>query len=135
VSAVYLLPAFSSASHFSCLSQVYYLPRCCYIEARLQLTRSHDLYKWQQDHQRTTGGPQRSASFSHLPTDRTSTIDPSLAHIREPGGFRRNFVVNKAQEQGLEPPTLVRNVVDFLFLYGHFVSCPSPPATANDRPS
>ncbi|KAI9631808.1 transmembrane amino acid transporter protein-domain-containing protein [Dioszegia hungarica] len=81
---------------------------------------THDLYKWQQDHQRTTGGPQRSASFSHLPTDRTSTIDPSLAHIREPGGFRRNFVVNKAQEQGLEPPTLVRNVVDFLFLYGHF---------------
>lgn len=79
----------------------------------------HDLYKWQQDHQPAM---QRSASFSHIPVDRTATLDPSLAHIREPGGFRRNFVVNRAQEQGLEPPTLVRNVVDFLFLYGHFVS-------------
>lgn len=80
------------------------------------------MYKWQQD--RTAGHPQRSVSFSHIPRDRSGSdaLEPSLAHIREPGGFRRNFVVNKAQEQGLEPPTLVRNVVDFLFLYGHFVS-------------
>jgi hypothetical protein len=30
--------------------------------------------------------------------------------------------VNRAQEQGLEAPTVLRNVIDFLFLYGHFVS-------------
>lgn len=30
--------------------------------------------------------------------------------------------MNRAQEQGVEPPTVVRNVIDFLFLYGHFVS-------------
>ena len=48
--------------------------------------------------------------------------DPTLAHIKEPGGFRRNFVVNRATEQGLEPPPVMRNVIDFLFFYGHFVS-------------
>ena len=32
-------------------------------------------------------------------------------------------MVNRAQEQGVEPPTIVRNVIDFLFLYGHFVRC------------
>ena len=49
-------------------------------------------------------------------------LDPTLAHIKEPGGFRRNFVINRAQENGLVAPTIVRNVIDFLFLYGHFVS-------------
>lgn len=83
-------------------------------------TLRHDLYKWQHDH-RTR--PVRSASFSHVPVDRSTVLDPHLAHIKEPGGFRRNFVVNRAQEQGLEAPNMVRNVVDFLFLYGHFV-CP-----------
>ncbi|ODN95920.1 solute carrier family 36 (proton-coupled amino acid transporter) [Cryptococcus wingfieldii CBS 7118] len=77
---------------------------------------THDLYKWQHDHRSRPG---RSASFSHVPVDR-SDLDPSLAHIKEPGGFRRNFVVNRAQEQGLEAPDMVRNVIDFLFLYGHF---------------
>lgn len=90
------------------------------ISFNIILKDSHDLYKWQQDHQ---PAPPRSASFSHLPMDRTTMLDSSLVHIREPGGFRRNFVVNRAQEQGLEPPSVVRNVVDFLFLYGHFVSC------------
>jgi hypothetical protein len=79
----------------------------------------HDIYKWQHDHR---AGPKRSASFSHVPLDRSATLDPTLAHIKEPGGFRRNFVVNRAQEQGLEAPPIVRNVIDFLFLYGHFVS-------------
>jgi hypothetical protein len=79
----------------------------------------HDLYKWQHDHRPRPG---RSASFSHVPLDRSALLDPSLAHIKEPGGFRRNFVVNRAQEQGLEAPTVLRNVIDFLFLYGHFVS-------------
>lgn len=87
------------------------------------LTSRHDLYKWQQDHQ---PAPPRSASFSHLPIDRTAMLDSSLVHIREPGGFRRNFVVNRAHERGEEPPSVVRNVVDFLFLYGHFVSACLP---------
>jgi len=84
-------------------------------------SHSHDLYKWQHDHRPR---PTRSASFSHVPLDRSVVLDPTLAHIKEPGGFRRNFVVNRAQEQGLEAPTVLRNVVDFLFLYGHFVGTP-----------
>ncbi|WVR06160.1 hypothetical protein IAU60_003190 [Kwoniella sp. DSM 27419] len=79
---------------------------------------THDLYKWQHEHR--PHQPVRSASFSHIPLDRSAILDPTLAHIKEPGGFRRNFVSTRAQEQGLEAPTMVRNVVDFLFLYGHF---------------
>ncbi|WWC88877.1 uncharacterized protein L201_003792 [Kwoniella dendrophila CBS 6074] len=79
---------------------------------------THDLYKWQHSHR--PDQPVRSASFSHIPLDRSAILDPTLAHIHEPGGFRRNFVSTKAAEQGLEAPNMVRNVVDFLFLYGHF---------------
>ncbi|KAK4685254.1 solute carrier family 36 (proton-coupled amino acid transporter), partial [Tremellales sp. Uapishka_1] len=78
---------------------------------------THDLYKWQQTHQPTR--PTRSASFSAVPTTH-SLLDPTLVHIKEPGGFRRNFVNARAQEQGLEGPVMLRNVIDFLFLYGHF---------------
>ncbi|WVQ66001.1 uncharacterized protein L199_004179 [Kwoniella botswanensis] len=79
---------------------------------------THDLYKWQHSHR--PDQPVRSASFSHVPLDRSAILDPTLAHIKEPGGFRRNFVSTRAAEQGLEAPNMVRNVVDFLFLYGHF---------------
>ena len=82
---------------------------------------SHDLYKWAQDRPRR---PTRAASFSH-PEERPN-LAPAFANIKEPGGFRRNFVVNRAIEQGAEPPTMVRNVVDFLYLYGHFVSTENP---------
>ena len=78
----------------------------------------HDLYKWQHEHRVR---PNRAASFSHVPLDRSAILDPTLAHIKEPGGFRRNFVAARAEEQGLEAPTMARNVVDFLYLYGHFV--------------
>ncbi|WVO15887.1 hypothetical protein L204_103552 [Cryptococcus depauperatus] len=77
---------------------------------------THDLYKWKN----SVARPARSASFSHIPLDRSAILDPSLAHIKEPGGFRRNFVVNRAQEQGLAAPNMLRNVIDFLFIYGHF---------------
>ncbi|WWC70524.1 uncharacterized protein I206_104475 [Kwoniella pini CBS 10737] len=79
---------------------------------------THDLYKWQHTHR--PDQPVRSASFSHIPLDRSAILDPTLAHIKEPGGFRRNFMSTRAAEQGLEAPNMVRNVVDFLFLYGHF---------------
>ncbi|RXK38547.1 solute carrier family 36 (proton-coupled amino acid transporter) [Tremella mesenterica] len=80
---------------------------------------THDLYKWQHDHDQQARLT-RSASFSHIPLDRSAILDPTLAHIKEPGGFRRNFVVNRAHEQGLEAPTMLRNVVEFLYFYGHF---------------
>lgn len=79
---------------------------------------SHDLYKWQQGARPRR--PSRAASFSHA--DRSGIIDPALVQMKEPGGFRRNFVSVRAQERGVEEPPMIRNVVDFLFLYGHFVS-------------
>ncbi|KAL7424323.1 hypothetical protein Q5752_000005 [Cryptotrichosporon argae] len=78
---------------------------------------THDLYKWQHEHRARPG---RSASFSHIPLDRSVILEPTLAHIKEPGGFRRNFVVARAQERGEAEPVMLRNVIDFLFLYGHF---------------
>ncbi|EJT51136.1 hypothetical protein A1Q1_07600 [Trichosporon asahii var. asahii CBS 2479] len=78
---------------------------------------THEVYKWQQDHQRTRRSS-RAQSFSHA--DRSAIIDPQLAQMKEPGGFRRNFVVARAQERGVEEPPMIRNFVDFLFLYGHF---------------
>ncbi|KAL1408401.1 hypothetical protein Q8F55_005213 [Vanrija albida] len=76
---------------------------------------THDLYKWQNDHRPRPG---RSASFSHA--DRSDIVDPTLQHIKEPGGFRRNFVSARAAERGDDAPPMVRNVIDFLYLYGHF---------------
>jgi hypothetical protein len=47
--------------------------------------------------------------------------DPAFEHIHEPGGFRRNYVLLQANEQGAEPQIL-NNFIDFLLLFGHFVS-------------
>jgi proton-coupled amino acid transporter len=41
--------------------------------------------------------------------------------MKEPGGFRRNFVTSRAHERGVDGPPMFRNVIDFLYLYGHFV--------------
>ena len=48
--------------------------------------------------------------------------DPAFEHIHEPGGFRRNFVLLRANEQGVEEPRILNNFIDFLYIFGHFVS-------------
>lgn len=78
-----------------------------------------DIYRWA--HQNRRKGARRTRSESaHLP--RTSTIDPDLdvEQIREPGGFRRFFMLTQAARQGQPPPRAVRSFIDFLSLYGHF---------------
>jgi proton-coupled amino acid transporter len=80
---------------------------------------THDIYKWAEDveHEQNTRR-QRSQSV-HIP--RNEPLDPALARLRDPGGFRRHFVVDKAARQGREPPHwMTRTFVDFLALYGHF---------------
>lgn len=49
-------------------------------------------------------------------------MDPAFEHIHEPGGFRRNYVKLRANEQGAEQPQMLNNFIDFLLLFGHFVS-------------
>ncbi len=68
----------------------------------------------------------RALSFSAVPVPKredsmTRSLDPSLAHLRELGGFRRAFVQHRAEERGEDGPRMLRSFVDFLFLYGHFV--------------
>ena len=85
---------------------------------------SHDIYKWHAD-QRRQAGRVRSTSFagpSHPPP-------AAFEHIHEPGGFRRNYMILRANEQGAEEPQILNNFIDFLLLFGHFVCRFHPCAT------
>ncbi|KAK0236175.1 vacuolar amino acid transporter 4 [Armillaria nabsnona] len=74
---------------------------------------THDIYKWQSNQRKRS----RAASVA-VPS--TSTPDPAFEHIHEPGGFRRNYVLLRATEEGAEEPQVLNNFIDFLFLFGHF---------------
>ncbi|GAA5803803.1 hypothetical protein HPULCUR_009288 [Helicostylum pulchrum] len=80
---------------------------------------THDIYKWADDiENEQIAKRQRSQSF-YVP--RNEPTDPALARLKDPGGFRRHFVVDKAAKQGRKPPHwMTRTFVDFLALYGHF---------------
>ncbi|KAI8081557.1 transmembrane amino acid transporter protein-domain-containing protein [Halteromyces radiatus] len=79
---------------------------------------THDIYKWAEDQELEQCKRQRSQSM-YIP--RQEHTDPALAHLKDPGGFRRHFVVDKAAREGKEPPHwMTRTFVDFLALYGHF---------------
>ncbi|TCD64918.1 neutral amino acid transporter [Steccherinum ochraceum] len=75
---------------------------------------THSLYKWQADQRRASTRP-RSASFAGS----TAPTHPAFQHIHEPGGFRRNYVLLRADERGAEPPVF-RNFIEFLYIFGHF---------------
>lgn len=92
------------------------MPRLSTASQILTLHR-HDIYKWQSDHAR----PNRVRAQSYAPT-RVTELDPAFEHIHEPGGFRRNYVLRRAEEEGFEEPRIMNNFIDFLFIFGHFVS-------------
>jgi solute carrier family 36 (proton-coupled amino acid transporter) len=51
------------------------------------------------------------------------TPDPAFEHIHEPGGFRRNYVLLQgAIHEERETPRMLNNFIDFLYIFGHFVS-------------
>lgn len=76
---------------------------------------THDIYKWAEDNENEQlAKRQRSQSF-FLP--KSEPLDPALARLKDPGGFRRHFVVDKAARQGRRPPHwMTRTFVDFLAL-------------------
>lgn len=80
---------------------------------------TEDIYRWAHQNRRKVARRTRSESV-HLP--RTETIDPDLdvEGIKEPGGFRRFFLLNQANRHGQPPPRALRSFIDFLSLYGHF---------------
>ncbi|CAO3626761.1 unnamed protein product [Cunninghamella blakesleeana] len=81
---------------------------------------THDIYKWAEDAELGKHKRQRSQSV-YLPRRNNELTEPTLAHLKDPGGFRRHFVVHKANREGKKPPHwMTRTFVDFLALYGHF---------------
>ncbi|KAF8802505.1 hypothetical protein BYT27DRAFT_7226400 [Phlegmacium glaucopus] len=76
---------------------------------------THDIYKWHTD-QRRQAARVRAASFAGP----SQAPHPAFEHIHEPGGFRRNFVKLRANDQGEEEPQMLNNFIDFLLLFGHF---------------
>lgn len=78
---------------------------------------THNIYKWQADQRR--GTRPRAASFAG---STRSSVNPTFANIHEPGGFRRNYLLMRAHEQGEEQPEMVSSFIEFLYLFGHFVN-------------
>jgi proton-coupled amino acid transporter len=79
---------------------------------------THDIYKWTDNVDDQQARKKRSQSFI---IHRNEPSDPALARLKDPGGFRRHFVVDKAVKQGKAPPHwMTRTFVEFLALYGHF---------------
>ncbi|CAO3594414.1 unnamed protein product [Absidia cylindrospora] len=80
----------------------------------------NDIYKWTAHVEHLEQRRQRTQSIS-LPATRTPVTDPLLQSLKQPGGFRRHFVLTKAVRQGKRPPNFVTSsFVEFLCLYGHF---------------
>ncbi|GJJ08351.1 hypothetical protein Clacol_002562 [Clathrus columnatus] len=80
---------------------------------------THDIYKWQSG---TELRRTRSISFSGP----SAPKDPVFENIRQPGGFRRNYLLLNAREPDVESEidpnrsVMLRNFIDFLYLFGHF---------------
>lgn len=93
---------------------------------------TRQLYNWQREHEEGESSSRRGRSKSfdnlHRPIPKNNPTDESLdiKNIKAPGGFRRNFIVNKVQAQDPEslnhghPAFLTRNFIEFLSIYGHF---------------
>lgn len=77
---------------------------------------THPIYKWEIDKRRQAA---RTRALSYTPPP-AEPIHPSFEHIHEPGGFRRNYVIQRANEQGVEEPAVSNNFIEFLYLFGHF---------------
>ena len=71
---------------------------------------TEDLYRWA--HQKRPRA-KRTASM-HEPS--VSGLDSSLHadFIKQPGGFRRSYILSQAAEQGKQPPRAMRSFVEFL---------------------
>ncbi len=83
------------------------------------------VYQWQREQeQKNTLSARRSQSF-YLPRKEPDD-GMDVKTIKVPGGFRRNFIQQKAAvaaghaESGVQPQFLTRNFIEFLSIYGHF---------------
>lgn len=92
---------------------------------------TRQLYNWQREHEEgeaaTKRGRSRSFDIPRSPPRGPHEEVLDIKNIKAPGGFRRNFIVNKVQAQdpesltnGRRPAFLTRNFIEFLSIYGHF---------------
>ncbi|KAI9018596.1 transmembrane amino acid transporter protein-domain-containing protein [Phycomyces nitens] len=80
---------------------------------------THDIYKWTEGVENEQAARRQRSQSVSIP--RQSPGKQTLVNLKDPGGFRRHFVVDKAAKQGKPPPNwMTRTFVDFLALYGHF---------------
>ncbi|KAF8340300.1 transmembrane amino acid transporter protein-domain-containing protein [Cantharellus anzutake] len=77
---------------------------------------THNIYKWQSDARREALRRTRATSLIAPAIN----VDSAFQHIHEPGGFRRNYLLLRANEQGIEVPPMSNHFIDFLYLFGHF---------------
>ncbi|KAI1797008.1 transmembrane amino acid transporter protein-domain-containing protein [Ganoderma leucocontextum] len=77
---------------------------------------THNIYKWQAHKRRQAARP-RSASFAG--STHAEPVHPAFEHIHEPGGFRRTYVMMNDPERATDP-SIVRNFIEFLYIFGHF---------------
>ena len=80
----------------------------------VELFSRHNIYKWHAEKRKARARAVSFAGPSQVP-------DPAFEHIHEPGGFRRNYVLLRALEQGVTERPILNNFIDFLYLFGHFV--------------
>ncbi|KAI7846675.1 transmembrane amino acid transporter protein-domain-containing protein [Circinella umbellata] len=80
-----------------------------------------EIYKWTARVENEQQWRRQRAESISLPAIRPSVSDPLLQSLKQPGGFRRHYVLTKAARQGKTPPNfLTSSFVEFLCLYGHF---------------
>ncbi|KAI0368819.1 hypothetical protein BV20DRAFT_1053784 [Pilatotrama ljubarskyi] len=77
---------------------------------------THSIYKWHADRRREAARP-RSNSFAG--STHTEPPHPAFEHLHEPGGFRRHYVILRDPERAAQRP-MVRNFIEFLYIFGHF---------------
>lgn len=80
---------------------------------------TRDLYKLGKD---SRPKPKRSLSMSSSDLE-TSRRGSTASSLNVPGGFRREFLINKFNKRNIQtkkPSILTRNFVEFLLIYGHF---------------
>jgi proton-coupled amino acid transporter len=80
---------------------------------------THDIYKWSEaTEQERKARMKRSKSVM---VARHEPSDPALVNLKDPGGFRRHYIIDRAAKKGKKPPSWITHTfVDFLALYGHF---------------
>ncbi|KAJ2160905.1 hypothetical protein GGF46_001890 [Coemansia sp. RSA 552] len=101
---------------------------------------THHLYRWQEEHSGTSSRRDsarrrntRRQSFSAVASDSEWEVSYTPEQIRAPGGFRRQFVHDRAERQGRDANILTANFVDFIGLYGHFAGGDYPSDEDDDE--